>query len=125
MNLKVEFFEGKISEAIGAGIYGIYAKTNGKEKLLYIGESVFVLVRCATHLYKIAQGNGYLGFTNEMIDSCNTTLIFKLLALEGDKSQRKKDEKQFIKDKKPIMQSGISDRVKPIENMIDELTNTL
>lgn len=125
MNLKVEFFEGKISEAIGAGIYGIYAKTNGKEKLLYIGESVFVLVRCATHLYKIAQGNGYLGFTNEMIDSCNTTLIFKLLALESDKSQRKKEEKKLIKDKNPIMQSGISDRVKPIESMINELTNTL
>ena len=34
-------------------------------------------------------------------------------------------EKKLIDTKKPIMQSGIKDRVKPIEDMIDELTNFL
>ena len=59
MKIKIKFFENNFVEAIKAGIYEIYIKVNGKEKLIYIGESVFVLVRCATHLYEIAKGNGY------------------------------------------------------------------
>ncbi len=125
MNIKVNFFEDKFVEAIGAGIYGIYIKTNSKEELLYIGESVFILVRCATHLYEIAKGKGYLGFTKEMIESSNITLVFKLLILESDKTKRKTKEKEVIKVMQPIMQSGISDRVKSIENMISELKDYL
>lgn len=127
MNIKVKFFEDKFIEAIGAGVYEIYVKSddNDTEKLLYVGESVFVLVRCATHLYEIAKGNGYLGFTNEKLDSKNITLIFKLFTSEFDKTERKIKEKEVIKVKKPIMQSGISDRVKLTEDMINELTNFL
>lgn len=125
MNIKVIFFEDKFVEAIGAGIYGIYIKTNSKEELLYIGESVFILVRCATHLYEIAKGNGYLGFTKEKVEDNSITLVFKLLTLESDKAKRKTKEKEAIKVMQPIMQSGISDRVKSIENMISELKNFL
>ena len=126
MDIKVKFFENKFVEAIGAGIYGIYVQTNTKNKeLLYIGESVFVLVRCATHLYEIVKGNGYLGFTQEMIEGNNITLIFELLFSEPDKIMRKNKEKEIIKDKHPRMQSKISDRVKSIEDMIDEMTNLL
>ena len=126
MDTKVKFFENKFVEAIGAGIYGIYVQTNTKNKeLLYIGESVFVLVRCATHLYEIVKGNGYLGFTQEMIEGNNITLIFELLFSEPDKIMRKNKEKEIIKDKHPRMQSEISDRVKSIEDMIDEMTNLL
>ena len=90
MNIKVKFFEDRFVEAIGAGIYEIYVQTNGRdEKLLYVGESVFVLVRCATHLYEIAKGNGYLGFKKEMLENSDITLIFKLLMLESDKNKRK------------------------------------
>lgn len=125
MNIKVKFFEDKFVEAIGAGIYEIYVQINSKEELLYVGESVFVLVRCATHLYEIIKGNGYLGFTKEMIENYNITLAFKLLISESDKKMRKAKEKEVIKDKHPRVQSGISDRVKSIENMISEMTDFL
>ncbi len=125
MNIKVKFFEDKIVEAIGAGIYEIYVKIGSKEKLLYIGESVFVLVRCATHLYEIAKGKGYLGFTKEIIENTNITLVFKLLTLEPDTEKRKTKEKEVIKTKQPVMQSGISDRVKSVEVMIGALKNFL
>lgn len=125
MKIKIKFFENNFVEAIKAGIYEIYIKVNGKEKLIYIGESVFVLVRCATHLYEIAKGNGYLGFNEEKIENDNITLVFKLYESIADKEIRKKKEKELIAKKCPRMQSGISDRVKSIENMIDELTNLL
>ena len=97
MDIKVKFFEDRFVEAIGPGIYGIYFQTNAENKeLLYVGESVFVLVRCAAHLYEIVKGDGYLGFT-----------------------------KEIIKDRHPKMQSEISDRVKSIEDMIKEMTNLL
>lgn len=123
--MKVKFFEDKFVEAIGAGVYEIYVKTDNKEELIYVGESVFVLVRCATHLYEIVKGNGYLGFTKEMIENNNITLVFKLFISEFDKKERKAIEKEVIKEKHPRMQSGISDRVKSIENMISEMTELL
>lgn len=125
MKIKIKFFEDRFHEAIEAGIYEIYLKVNQKEELLYIGESVFVLLRCATHLYEIAKGNGYLGFTKEHIENDNITLIFKLYDSIDDQKIRKTTEKKLIAAKHPAMQSGISDRVKSIEKMIDELTNLL
>lgn len=126
MDIKVKFFENEFVEAIGAGIYGVSVQTSTKSKeLLYVGESVFVLVRCATHLYELLKGNVYLGFTKEMIESNDITLVFELLISESDKKKRKAREKQLIKDMHPRMQSGISDRVKPIEDMIGEMTNLL
>lgn len=123
MNIKVKFFEDKFLEAIGAGIYGIYVKNDEREELLYIGESEFVLVRCATHLYEIRKGNGYLGFDNNLINNNRVTLIFRLLFTETDKAKRKQKEKELVKSENPIMQSGISDRVKSIEDMIEGLVN--
>ena len=126
MNIEVKFFEGSLTKAIGAGIYGIYAEHNGKKDLLYIGESVFVLVRCATHLYEIAKGIGYLGFTKEKLDD-EVTIVFELLSEEEEPNRgiRKVKEKEKIKNMHPIMQSGISDRVKSVEEMIDALVNLL
>lgn len=125
MKIKVQFFEERLVDAVGAGIYEIYAKTDNKEELFYVGESVFVLVRCATHLYEISKGKGYLGFDKEKIEKDNITLIFKLYENVSSKSDRTALEKELIDTKKPRMQSGIKDRVKPIEDMIDELTNFL
>ena len=124
MNIEVKFFEGSLTKAIGAGIYGIYAEHNGKKDLLYIGESVFVLVRCATHLYEIAKGIGYLGFTKEKLDD-DVTIVFEWLSEERNRGIRKVKEKEKIKNMHPIMQSGISDRVKSVEEMIDALVNLL
>jgi len=125
MNIKVQFFEDRLVDSVGAGVYEIYAKTDNKEELFYVGESVFVLVRCATHLYEISKGKGYLGFTEEMIKKDNITLIFKLYDNIASKADRVNTEKHLIATKNPRMQSGIKDRVKPIENMIDELIHFL
>ena len=126
MDIKVNFFEENFVEAIGAGIYGVHLQTHTENKeLLYVGESVFVLVRCATHLYEIVKGNGYFGFTKEKIESNNITLVFELLVSESDKKRRKTKEKEIIKDRHPRMQSEISDRVKSVEDMISELKNLL
>lgn len=125
MKIKVQFFEERLVDAVGAGVYEIYAKTDSKEELFYVGESVFVLVRCATHLYEISKGKGYLGFDKEKIEKDNITLIFRLYDNVASKIDRTALEKELIDTKKPRMQSGIKDRVKPIEDMIDELTNFL
>lgn len=125
MKIKVQFFEERLVDAVGAGVYEIYAKTDNKEELFYVGESVFVLVRCATHLYEISKGKGYLGFDKENIENDNITLIFKLYDNVSSKLDRTALENELIDTKKPRMQSGIKDRVKPIEDMIDELTKFL
>ena len=125
MSFKVSFFEDKFIDAIGAGIYSISLQKGDEEKLLYIGESVFVLVRCATHLYKISKGDGYLGFTNEVLENDNVTIVFRLIEAEMNKSLRVSHETAYVKEMKPIMQSGIKDRVKNLEKMIDEMTKLL
>lgn len=125
MKIKVQFFEESLVDAVGAGVYEIYAKADDKEELFYVGESVFVLVRCATHLYEISKGKGYLEFDKDKIEKDNITLIFKLYDNVSSKKDRIALEKKLIDTKKPRMQSGVKDRVKSIEDMIDELTNFL
>ena len=120
--MNIRFFENSLENAIGAGIYEIYILKNGKEELIYIGESVFVLVRCATHLYEMKKGEGYLGFTKDMLDRADLTVVFKLLMNESDRRTRQTKESELVKKKHPRMQSGIKDRVKSIEAMIDEMT---
>lgn len=53
MKIKVKFFEKDFISAIGAGIYRVSLVLGEKKSVLYIGESVFVLVRCATHLFEL------------------------------------------------------------------------
>lgn len=52
--------------------------------------------------------------------------MFKLFSMETDEAKtkqvRKLKEKEVIDEKNPIMQSGISDRVKSIEEMINQMT---
>ena len=128
MNFKVKFFEDSFLDAIGAGVYEIYIQRNGDKQLLYVGESVFVLVRCATHLYEIVKGKGYLGFNKENLENDCFTLVFKLYSMEPDEAKKKQSRKQKEKEvieKNPIMQSGINDRVKSIEEMINQMTSFL
>lgn len=128
MNFKVKFFEDSFLDAIGAGVYEIYIQKNDNKQLLYVGESVFVLVRCATHLYEIVKGKGYLGFNKENLENDSFTLVFELFSMEPDeakKQSRKQKEQEVIEKKKPIMQSGINDRVKSIEEMINQMTSFL
>lgn len=98
---------------------------NGKEEILYIGESVFVLVRCGAHLFELKKKPEYFGFNDKTINNENISLKFKLLEAVSDMSDRKHREKELIQEKKPILQSGISDRMKSVEEKVQALTTFL
>lgn len=123
--MRVQFFTDSLVSAIGSGVYQIFIQTKKEEKLLYVGESVFVLVRCATHLYEITKGIGYLGFNEEILSKDNITVVFKLYQNVEQKPERVAIETKLIQEEHPVMQSGTSDRVKPVKNMIAELKNIL
>jgi len=125
MNIKVEFFRYDLIQAIGAGIYEISIVKNNKSEVLYIGESVFVLVRCASHLYELKKKPEYFGFTDTIIDDPSITLKFKLIEENINKILRKKRETELIKERKPLSQSGIADRQKNVEDKIEALTQFL
>lgn len=125
MKIQIEFFKQDLVESIGAGIYEIDVCKNGKTEVLYIGESVFVLVRCASHLYNLKKNPHYFGFTKETIENSGITLIFHLLKQVNDTQKRKKQEKEIINSKKPLSQSGVSDRQKNVEEKILALTDFL
>ena len=122
VKIKIDFFSEKIIDAISAGIYQVSVIHNGKEEILYIGESVFVLVRCGAHLFELKKNPGYFGFNNETINNEKIILKFKLLETVDNKVDRKHQEKELIQEKNPILQSGISDRMKPVEEKIQALT---
>lgn len=43
MKIKVQFFEERLVDAVGAGVYEIYAKTDNKEELFYVGIICFCI----------------------------------------------------------------------------------
>lgn len=125
MKIKIDFFNENIIDAISAGIYQASVMNNGKEEILYIGESVFVLVRCGAHLFEIKKNPEYFGFNDKTINNENTILKFELLEAVSNMADRKHREKELIQEKKPILQSGISDRMKSVEEKVQALTTFL
>lgn len=125
MNIKIEFFQSDLIQAIGAGIYEVSVYNNHQSEIIYIGESVFVLVRCASHLYELNKKPEYYGFTEETIQDSSITLKFRLIEKIDNKILRRKREIELIKEKKPLSQSGISDRQKSVEDKILALTSFL
>ncbi|MFD1173024.1 hypothetical protein [Oceanobacillus picturae] len=125
MNINIEFFQENLIQAIGSGVYEISVEKNNKIKALYIGESVFVLVRCAEHLFELYKNPKYFGFHKEQIEDSSVTLRFSLIESNDDKVSRKKRELELIKQKEPLSQSGISDNQKKIEDKISALKGFL
>ncbi|MBU0941648.1 MAG: hypothetical protein KKD36_09485 [Bacteroidetes bacterium] len=125
MNITIDFFQGDLIQAIGAGIYEISVHKNGKSDVLYIGESVFVLARCSLHLYQLKKKPDYFGFDKHTIRDSSISIKFGLLKKVDKDKDRKKLEKDLIKKKKPLSQSGISDYQKSVEDKISSLTNFL
>ncbi|MCT6818034.1 MAG: hypothetical protein M3043_16690 [Lysinibacillus fusiformis] len=125
MNITIQFFQRDLIPAIGAGIYEISVYKNDESRVLYIGESVFVLVRCASHLYELNKDPKYFGFTEETIRDSDVKLKFRLLEKVNKRDLRKKREKELIKEKAPLTQSGISDYQKSVEDKISALTSFL
>ena len=112
-------------DAIGAGIYQILIMKNGKEESLYIGEYVFVLVLCGAHLFELKKNPEYFGFNDKTINNENIIFKFELLEAVVDMADRKHREKELIQEKKPMLQSGISDSMKSVEEKVQALTNFL
>ena len=126
LKIKVKFFDNEIIDAIGGGIYKISVQRKDQEiETLYIGESFSMIRRCATHIYKLNKTPEYFGFSNDTIEDSNTSLIVEILEQETNTITRKQKEKAFIKEYNPIMQSGISDRMKSIEDKISALEEFL
>lgn len=123
MNITIEFFQKDLIHAIGAGIYEIRVHMNSDSRVLYIGESVFVLARCASHLYQLNKNPDYFGFDENTIRDSSITLKFRLL--EKVNKDRKKREKELIKKEKPLSQSGRSDYQKSVEDKISSLNSFL
>ncbi len=127
---KIDFFSNNFIEAIGAGVYKVsIINKNGDTAPLYIGESVFVLVRCATHLFEFKKNPAYFGFDEESIKNPKTTLKFELYCQIDNKKERKDCEidliKETLKTQEIICQNGIRDRMKGIDEKIEALNNFL
>ena len=126
MKIKIEFFKDDLIEAIGAGVYEIsISNAAGEVKPLYVGESVFVLVRCATHLFSLKSDPAYFGFTDESINDSRLTLSFRLYQAVEGKAERRRIETELVKEKQPLSQSCISDRQKGIEEKVQALSDFL
>ncbi|MBU5428415.1 hypothetical protein KQI41_18660 [Tissierella pigra] len=119
--MKIIFFEtseGLDKRAAKGGIYHIELLNNntGQAISLYIGESVWVIERCGTHLYKFFNDPNYLGLTEDDLINNNLSLRFSMLEkIDNKKSvlgkgSYKKIELEYIKDKKPLTQLRTSDR---------------
>ena len=128
--MKIEFFETEVGlnkKAAQGGIYHIElldVKT-GQAISLYIGESVWCIERCGTHLYKLFNNPNYLGLTEDDLTNNNLCLRFSMLEeIDNKKSilgvgSYKKIELEYIKDKKPLTQLRTSDR--QIRNISDKV----
>ena len=130
IQIKIDFFSKNFVEAIGAGVYKVSViKESGDIAPLYIGESVFVLVRCATHLFEFKKNPAYFGFDEESIKNPKITLKFELYRQIDESQERKHLEKELIKEtlktQSIICQNGISDRMKGIDEKIEDLNNFL
>lgn len=111
MKLKIEFFSTDMMDALKPGIYQVAIKINNEKKSLYIGESVYPIVRCAEHLFNLENKPKYFGFTEKTINNPDISLVFQIIKNENDNIKRKQLEKALITTRKPISQSGISDRL--------------
>ncbi|HEM5991271.1 TPA: hypothetical protein U2B33_001186 [Streptococcus suis] len=124
MNLQVQFFQNDVIKAIKGGVYQIsLQKVDGERRVLYIGESFYMLIRCAQHLYQLRKYPEYLGMTTEILRDQNLILMFEILELEEAMGIRRKKEKEYIKKYRPLLQSGLSDRMLPISRKKEAVAN--
>ncbi|MHC3663825.1 hypothetical protein [Streptococcus suis] len=124
MNLQVQFFQNDVIKAIKGGVYQIsLQKVGGERRVLYIGESFSMLIRCAQHLYQLRKYPEYLGMTAEILRDQNLILMFEILELEEAMGVRRNKEKEYIKKCTPLLQSGLSDRMLSIPRKKEAVAN--
>ncbi|MCO8240834.1 hypothetical protein NKE68_02575 [Streptococcus suis] len=126
MSLQVQFFQNDVIKAIKGGVYQIsLQKVGGERRVLYIGESFSMLIRCAQHLYQLRKYPEYLGMTTEILRDQNLILMFEILELEEAMGARRNKEKEYIKKCTPLLQSGLSDRMLSIPRKKEAVANFL
>ncbi|HEM6093596.1 TPA: hypothetical protein U2B92_001351 [Streptococcus suis] len=126
MNIQVQFFQNDVIKAIKGGVYQIsLQKVGGERRVLYIGESFSMLIRCAQHLYQLRKYPEYLGMTTEILRDQNLILMFEILELEEAMGVRRNKEKEYIKKCTPLLQSGLSDRMLSIPRKKEAVANFL
>ncbi|HFI0100275.1 TPA: hypothetical protein ACGORY_000838 [Streptococcus suis] len=126
MNIQVRFFQNDVIKAIKGGVYQIsLQKVGGERRVLYIGESFSMLIRCAQHLYQLRKYPEYLGMTTEILHDQNLILMFEILELEEAMGVRRNKEKEYIKKCTPLLQSGLSDRMLSIPRKKEAVANFL
>lgn len=126
MNIRVHFFQNDILHAIKGGVYQIsLQKDDGERRVLYIGESFSMLIRCAQHLYQLRKKPLYFGMNDEILRSQNLILAFEVLHEEVKMGIRRNKEKEYIKNIAPLLQSGISDRMLSIPKKKEAMANFL
>ncbi|HFI0465706.1 TPA: hypothetical protein ACGOY9_001146 [Streptococcus suis] len=124
MHLQVQFFQNDVIKAIKGGVYQIsLQKVDGERRVLYIGESFSMLIRCAQHLYQLRKYPEYLGMTTEILRDQNLILMFEILELEEAMGVRRNKEKEYIKKCTPLLQSGLSDRMLSIPRKKEAVAN--
>ena len=109
MKIAIDFFQKNFNEAIGSGVYQLSLAYNEHKRALYIGESITVMRRCATHLWELNQDPSYICLDANMLEDENITLTFELIESEDNEGKRKAKEKELIRERKPLTQSGIKD----------------
>ncbi|HEM5140455.1 TPA: hypothetical protein U1269_002099 [Streptococcus suis] len=126
MNLQVQFFQNDVIKAIKGGVYQIsLQKDDGERRVLYIGESFSMLIRCAQHLYQLRKNPLYFGMNDEILRSQNLILAFEVLHEEVKMGIRRNKEKEYIKNIAPLLQSGLIDRMLPISRKKEAVANFL
>lgn len=120
--MQVDFFNasnGFDKKAIHGGIYQVelIMKSKVTEPIsLYIGESVWIAVRCAQHLYSVFENPMYFGLSRDDLENDDLILKFKVLdSVEDKKSligvgRYKQKELEYIKKLEPLTQLDTSDR---------------
>lgn len=122
--MTISFFEKENhinQDAITGGVYffELLDKRTGNSLPLYVGESVWVMVRCSHHLYKLKQSKGkYFGLIEDDLNNDNyemkVTLLESIEKLKSEENNRvffEEREHYWIGIKNPITQLNNSDNM--------------
>lgn len=121
--MKIIFFKDNDAikkNAIGSGVYKFTLKKGENQRILYIGKSYSMILRCANHLYELEKEKSYFGLTPEDWDKEELELIVDIYE-QVDTSELStrdrnilllKKELEAIKKEKPLTQLETSDRLR-------------
>lgn len=121
--MKIIFFNDSRAikkNAIGSGVYKFTIKKGENQRILYIGKSYSMILRCANHIYELEKDKSYFGLTQD--DWVNEELeIIVDIYEQVDTSELSSSDRNIllyekeleaIKKEKPLAQLETSDRLR-------------